>query len=246
MSGLDVSGPAITFSDVGLALGGADILSGIDLRVAAGSVHALVGPNGGGKSSLIRAVLGQMPHRGTIRLDWPGEAPGVVAYVPQALEFDRGLPITVEDFLAVLCQHRPAFLGPSRALKTRYAEVLDWVGMADRRHRPMGALSGGERQRVLLAQALIPAPDLVVLDEPMTALDDAGAEVFRVLMADFRGYGCTVLWVEHDLAEVGRLADRVSGINRRVLFDGAPQQELSADRLLDLFAHDPRRMRPAA
>ncbi|MBK3734799.1 ATP-binding cassette domain-containing protein [Azospirillum brasilense] len=234
-----MTGPAILFDQVDLTLGRTVILDGVSLRVAAGPVHALVGPNGGGKSSLIRALLGQAPHRGTIRLDWPGDRPGTVAYVPQSVEFDRGLPLTVEDFLAVLCQRRPAFLGPDRRID--YGAALDRVGMAGKARRRFGALSGGERQRVLLAQALIPAPDLIVLDEPMTALDEAGIAIFETLLAELSAAGTTVLWVEHDLAQVRRLATRVTGLNRRVLFDGAPLEMLSPERVFDLFSAVPRR-----
>lgn len=234
-----MTGPAILFDGVELTLGRTAILDGVSLRVAAGAVHAVVGPNGGGKSSLIRALLGQAPHRGTIRLDWPGDGPGTVAYVPQSVEFDRGLPLTVEDFLAVLCQRRPAFLGPDRRMG--YGEALARVGMADKSRRRFGALSGGERQRVLLAQALIPAPDLLVLDEPMTALDEAGIAIFETLLDDLSAAGTTVLWVEHDLAQVRRLATRVTGLNRRVLFDGPPVETLSPERVFDLFSAVRRR-----
>jgi energy-coupling factor transporter ATP-binding protein EcfA2 len=79
-------------------------------------VHAIVGPNGGGKSSLIKTLLGQMPHQGQLTLHWPGEHE-VIGYVPQALEFDRGLPMTVDDFMAAMCQRRPAFLGLSRRVR---------------------------------------------------------------------------------------------------------------------------------
>lgn len=240
LSGMRANGPAILFDRVDLTLGRTAILEQVSLAVAPGAVHAVVGPNGGGKSSLIRALLGQAPHRGTIRLDWPGDAPGTVAYVPQAVEFDRGLPLTVEDFLAVLCQRRPAFLGPDRRLG--YGEALSRVGMAGKGRRRFGALSGGERQRVLLAQALIPAPDLIVLDEPMTALDEAGVAIFETLLADLTAAGTTILWVEHDLAQVRRLATRVSGLNRRVLFDGPPPEMLSPDRVLGLFSATPRMM----
>jgi ABC-type Mn/Zn transport systems, ATPase component len=233
-----MTGPAVVFDHVGLTLGRTSILEQVSFRVASGTIHAVVGPNGGGKSSLIRTLLGQVPHKGTVRLDWPGEGPGVVAYVPQALDFDRGLPMTVEDFLAVLCQRRPAFLGPARGMG--YAQALARVGMADKGRRRFGALSGGERQRVLLAQALIPAPDLVILDEPMTALDEAGAAIFETLLAELKAAGTTVLWVEHDLAEVRRLAGRVTGLNRRVLFDGPPAEMLSPERVLDLFSIAPR------
>jgi len=239
MSGGVAGGPAILFDQVDLTLGRTVILEQVSLRVEPGAVHAVVGPNGGGKSSLIRALLGQAPHQGLIRLDWPGERPGVTAYVPQAVEFDRGLPMTVEDVLAVLCQRRPAFLGPDRRIG--YGEALARVGMADKRRRRFGALSGGERQRVLLAQALIPAPGLLILDEPMTALDEAGCSIFEELLTDLRAAGTTILWVEHDLAQVRRLASRVTGLNRRVLFDGAPAAMLSPERVLDLFSAVPRR-----
>ncbi|WP_282348852.1 metal ABC transporter ATP-binding protein [Pseudomonas sp. PS01301] len=232
-------GPAIDFDQVGLVLGRTQILDDVSFRVASGSVHALVGPNGGGKSSLIKTLLGQMPHRGQLSLQWPG-SPGVIGYVPQALEFDRGLPMTVDDFMAAMCQRRPAFLGLSRHYAGAIGEALERVGMQDKRKRRMGALSGGERQRVLLAQGLIPAPQLLILDEPMSALDEAGIQVFERLLLDWQQAGITVMWIEHDLEAVKRLADRVTGLNRRVLFDATPAEALTPGRLLTLFSTHPR------
>ncbi|MBI6852865.1 metal ABC transporter ATP-binding protein [Pseudomonas cichorii] len=233
------SGPGLTFADVSLTLGRTTILDRINFSVRAGSVHALVGPNGGGKSSLIKTLLGQMPHQGELSLQWPG-SPGLIGYVPQALEFDRGLPMTVDDFMAAMCQRRPAFLGLSRHYAKAIGEALERVGMQDKRKRRMGALSGGERQRVLLAQGLIPAPQLLVLDEPMSALDEAGIQVFERLLGDWRQAGITVLWIEHDLEAVKRLADHVTGLNRRVLFDESAQTALTPERLLTLFSAHPR------
>lgn len=232
-------GPLIELDDVSLNLGRTAILDAVAFQVQPGSIHALVGPNGGGKSSLIKTLLGQMPHQGRLSLQWPGE-PGVIGYVPQALEFDRGLPMTVDDFMAAMCQRRPAFLGLSKHYVGAIGQALERVGMQDKRKRRMGALSGGERQRVLLAQGLIPAPQLLVLDEPMSALDEAGIQVFEHLLRDWRQAGITVLWIEHDLEAVGRLADRVTGLNRRVLFDGPPRQTLTPERLLTLFSTHPR------
>lgn len=232
-------GPAIEFDQVSLTLGRTTILDRVAFQVQPGSVHALVGPNGGGKSSLIKTLLGQMPHQGQLRLQWP-DAPGTIGYVPQALEFDRGLPMTVDDFMAAMCQRRPAFLGLSRHYAQAIGEALERVGMQGKRKRRMGALSGGERQRVLLAQGLIPAPQLLVLDEPMSALDEAGIQVFERLLHDWRQSGITLLWIEHDLEAVGRLVDRVTGLNRRVLFDGPAQQTLTPERLLSLFSTHPR------
>ncbi|SCZ38286.1 MULTISPECIES: metal ABC transporter ATP-binding protein [unclassified Pseudomonas] len=232
-------GPLIEFADVSLNLGRTTILDRVAFQVEPGSIHALVGPNGGGKSSLIKTLLGQMPHQGRLSLQWLGE-PGVIGYVPQALEFDRGLPMTVDDFMAAMCQRRPAFLGLSKHYAGAIGQALERVGMQDKRKRRMGALSGGERQRVLLAQGLIPSPQLLVLDEPMSALDEAGIQVFEQLLQDWRQAGITVLWIEHDLEAVGRLADRVTGLNRRVLFDGPPRQTLTPERLLTLFSTHPR------
>ncbi|MCP2020117.1 metal ABC transporter ATP-binding protein [Pseudomonas laurylsulfatiphila] len=234
-----VPGPTLDFSDISLTLGRTTILDKVTFQVRPGSVHALVGPNGGGKSSLIKTLLGQMPHQGRLNLQWSAE-PGTIGYVPQALEFDRGLPMTVDDFMAAMCQRRPAFLGLSKHYAAAIGEALERVGMQDKRKRRMGALSGGERQRVLLAQGLIPSPQLLVLDEPMSALDEAGIRVFERLLGDWRAAGITVLWIEHDLEAVGRLADHVTGLNRRVLFDTTPQQALTPERLLTLFSTHPR------
>ncbi|MEB0206489.1 metal ABC transporter ATP-binding protein [Pseudomonas sp. CCC3.1] len=236
---VQATGPGVEFDQVSLTLGRTAILDRVSFSIRAGSVHALVGPNGGGKSSLIKTLLGQMPHQGQLRLNWASE-PGLIGYVPQALEFDRGLPMTVDDFMAAMCQRRPAFMGLSRKVAPQIGEALERVGMQDKRKRRMGALSGGERQRVLLAQGLIPAPQLLVLDEPMSALDEAGAHVFERLLNEWRQAGVTVVWIEHDLAAVKRLAERVTGLNRQILFDGPPEQTLSPERLLTLFSTHPK------
>ena len=242
------AGPEVVFESVALTMGQTQILHSLNLRVAAAGVHALVGPNGGGKSSLFKALLGQVPHRGEIRLNWPGEQPGVVAYVPQALAFDAGLPMTVLDFMGAMCQQRPVMFGLSRRARAPVEQALRQVGMWDKAQRRMGALSGGERQRVLLAQALIPAPDLILLDEPMSALDEAGMQVFESLLAHWRERRATVLWIEHDLQAVARLADQVTGLNRQVLFEGPPASSLTPERVLALFSHRQRHdsLEPAA
>ena len=234
-----MSGPAVSFAGVGLTLGRTEILREVTFDVAAGAFHAVVGPNGGGKSSLVRALLGQAPHAGEIAIDWSGE-PGVTAYVPQALDFDRGLPMTVMDALAAMTSRRPAFLRPSARDRDAILAALARVGMAEKAGRLVGALSGGERQRALMAQALIPEPDLLILDEPMAALDEAGVAAFEQLMAELKARAATVIWIEHDLAAVRRLATRVTGLNRAVLFDGTPEAELTPERLLSLFSHHPK------
>ncbi len=231
-----MKGPGIAVENLSLSFGRTQVLEAVTLAVAPGGIHALVGPNGCGKSSLVRCLLGQMPHRGQVAFDWPGR-PGRIAYVPQALQFDAGLPMTVLDFLAALDGPRPVFLRPDTATRARIEARLARVGMAGKSGRRMGALSGGERQRVLMAQALEPAPDLLILDEPMAALDESGAALFETLLGALRAEGVTILWVEHDLEAVRRLADRVTGLSRHVLFDGPPAAELTSERVLALFSH---------
>jgi zinc transport system ATP-binding protein len=228
-----VRGPAIEFEGVGLTLGNTEILRGVTFRVRAGTIHCIVGANGGGKTSLVRSLLGQMPHSGRIGIEW-GEG-RVVGYVPQALDFDKSLPITVSDFMAMACQRRPVFLGVSRARRLAIDAALERLGLTGKRRTKLGSLSGGERQRVLFAQALTPEPALLVLDEPMTGLDLVGREIVERAIAGFVKAGGTALWINHDIVQVHELADHLTYVNRTVLLDGAPRDVLATGAAQELF-----------
>lgn len=229
-----MTGPALRFSGVSLALGGTPILQDVSFEVAPGSLHCLVGPNGGGKSSLMRAVLGEMPITGEIAIEWHGES-RTIGYVPQSLEFDRLLPVSVNDFMALISQRRPAFLGLGRRYRQSVAAALERVGLSGRERRRLGDLSGGERQRLLLAQSLVPAPALLLLDEPVSAMDEAGARLFEKIVLELADEGVTVLWIAHDFAQVRRLAERVTCLNRTVRFDGPPDEVLVAEKIAEAF-----------
>jgi zinc transport system ATP-binding protein len=228
-----VKGPSIEFDDVNLALGATQILEHVSFTIASGSVHCIVGANGGGKTSLIRSMLGQMPHTGRILIHWHDNQ--VTGYVPQTLDFDKTLPITVLDFMAMTCQRRPVFLGVSRAHRAEIDAALERVGLAGKSHRKMGGLSGGERQRVLFAQALIPEPSLLVLDEPLTGLDHTGKGIIEAAIADFAAGGGTVVWINHDIAQVSQVADSLTYIDRQVLLDGPPNEALRTGKAMQLF-----------
>jgi zinc transport system ATP-binding protein len=210
-----MKGPSIEFEDVGLVLGNSIILEGVSFTVRAGSIHCIVGANGGGKTSLVRSLAGQMPHTGRISVHW--QEGRTIGYVPQSTEFDRSLPLTVLDFMALTAPRRPAFLGPSRARRAHIEGALGRLGMQTKLHARLGSLSGGERQRVLFAQALVPEPALLILDEPMSALDVAGRGLVEQAIRDFAAGGATVVWLNHDLEQVAKVADAVTRIERSVV-----------------------------
>ncbi len=228
-----MNGPTIEFDRVSLTLGATSILEDVTFTVRAGTIHCIVGANGGGKTSLVRSLLGQMPHSGRISIQW-GES-RVIGYVPQTLDFDKSLPITVGDFMAMATQRRPVFLGISRARRAEIDRTLERLGLNGKRNAKLGSLSGGERQRVLLAQALIPEPALLVLDEPTTGLDLAGKEILQRTIVEFAKAGGTVVWINHDIAQVGEVADALTYIDRKVLLDGAPREALATGVAAHLF-----------
>jgi len=228
-----MQGPSIDFAGVNLALGNTRILEDVSFAVRAGSIHCIVGANGGGKTSLIRSLIGQMPHSGRIDIHWQDGR--VTGYVPQSLDFDKSLPITVMDFMAMTSQRRPIFLGVPRPRRRLIEAALDRVGLNGKQRARLGSLSGGERQRVLFAQAMIPEPALLILDEPMTGLDLAGKGILEGAIRDYARAGGTVVWINHDIVQVNDIADAMTYIDRRVLLDGAPRDVLAGGAAAHLF-----------
>ena len=197
------------------------LLDDVGMRVERGSIHVLVGPNGAGKSTLISAILGQIAFDGRIAMNWIG--PGTIGYVPQSFAVDSTLPVTVADFLALTRQRLPVCLGITRAARLAIAGLLARVGLSGLEDRPLSVLSGGELRRVLLAHALDPEPELLLLDEPAAGLDESAVQILDdILLASKRSGRTTVFMVSHDLEQVRRVADRVTVLDRRIIVDGPP------------------------
>ena len=228
-----MQGPSIEFERVNLTLGATSILEDVTFKVRASTIHCIVGANGGGKTSLVRSLLGQMPHSGRISIHWR-EGLGV-GYVPQSLDFDKSLPITVLDFMAMTTQRLPVFLGVARARRAEIERTLERLGLSGKLRAKLGSLSGGERQRVLLAQALIPEPALLVLDEPTTGLDVTGRQILERTIIEFVQAGGTAVWINHDIAQVTEIADALTYVDRKVLLDGAPREVLATGAAAHLF-----------
>ncbi|MFI2752451.1 metal ABC transporter ATP-binding protein [Cellulomonas sp. P22] len=221
--------PVVQADELGVALGGHQILRGIDLTIDAGEVVALLGANGSGKSTLVRALLGIVPtDAGTVRLF--GAPLGTatpwsrVGYVPQRLPAATGVPATALEVVTsgLLSGRR---LRPPRDAKGRALEALTAVGLADRAKRPAHELSGGQQQRVLIARALVREPELLVLDEPTAGVDIPTQETFVEAVQQLHGRGATVLVILHELGAFAPLIQRAVVLRHgRVVHDGAPPQ----------------------
>lgn len=223
-------GPAASFDDVCVSLGGVLVLSGISTRVGLGESVALLGANGSGKSTLIRALLGLVPSQGSIELfgtprrrfrDWSR-----VGYVPQRSSGSLAIATVREVVASGRLPMRKPFLPPSAADRRAVDEALERVGLAGRRREEMANLSGGQQQRVLIARALAGDPDLMILDEPMAGVDLATQEQLTQVLSGLKDDGLAMLVVLHELGPLNRLMDRAVVLrDGRVIHDGAPLSE---------------------
>lgn len=238
----DPAPPLVSFRDVHVARGGRAVLTGVTADIPRGGVTALVGLNGSGKSTLLRAMLGELPHRGEIVYrcghDHSRPRPEYVGYVPQRLAIDARLPITVRDLFGLaINRSRPLIFGFRRSVGPRAVEMLKKVDAVHVLDVPIDGLSGGQMQRVLLALALDPQPELLLLDEPAAGIDFKDEQDFYTLIADLnRSTGVTVVLVSHDLSMVTKFASHVLCLQGGVIrSQGHPADILSAKNVAATF-----------
>ena len=231
----------IELDHVSVRLDNETLLSDVNLHVHCGQLTVLIGPNGGGKTTLLRAVLGQVPHEGTIsHLDRQSKPfPSMrVGYVPQQLLFDRQMPLTVRDLLASSIAKRPVWTGVSKKTRDRATTALELAQAQSLIDKRLGALSGGELQRVLLALALTPAPDLLLLDEPVSGVDHNGQALFLDTVNALRAQQhMAILMVSHDWTLVREYADMAALIDKTTLAVGTPDEVFSSEAYAAAFPH---------
>lgn len=218
----------LTIEGLGYSYNSTGVLNDITFRVKVGDYLGIVGPNGSGKSTLIKAILGLVePDRGSVVIfgsprkrfsEWRK-----IGYLPQRIKFfNPNFPATVEEIvrlglLAGKKLPRVAKKGDDEAVET----TLKLMGITDIRRRLIGDLSGGQQQRVLLARAVVGAPEILILDEPTTALDPETRENFYTLLEHLnRHVGTTVILVTHDTWSIGKYANRFIYLDKRIIFDG--------------------------
>ena len=224
--------------NVSVKIGGDKILRDVNLHVHCGQMVALIGPNGAGKSTLLKALLGEREFDGNIIFSVPGSrrAKARIGYVPQSPNFDPGDPVSVADLFTCCLSRRPAFLAASKKNRELIEECLERVHGEELIDKRVGTLSGGELQRVLLALALEPMPNILILDEPLSGVDIEGQTGLMDMLDEIRrDYDLSILMTTHDFSMLGRYADRVVLIDHEVKCQGTPEEVLESPEFRAAF-----------
>ena len=224
--------------NMSVRIGSDRILKDVNLHVHCGEMVALIGPNGAGKSTFLKAILGQQEYDGVIAFSEPGQRSRKprIGYVPQSPAFDPSDPVSVADLFACCMSRRPAFLGLGKAMRETVLECLERVHGEDLIDKRVGTLSGGELQRVLLALALEPMPNILILDEPLSGVDVEGMVTLMDMVDEIRHeYDLSILMTTHDFSLLERYADQVVLIDHGIKIQGSPKTVLNSEEFRQAF-----------
>lgn len=239
----------IDISGVDFAYRRQPVLQSIDLRIDPGSTVGVVGPNGGGKTTLIKLILGLLePTRGMIRVDGlrPRDAVrrgDVIGYLPQQIPTPQRFPLNVRQLVTLgLAGKLGPLRSPSKDDLQHIDRLIDRVDLSGLCETPVGELSGGQLQRVFIARALAPRPKILLLDEPTTGIDASGQKRFIAFLDSLKTeLNLTVVIVSHDLRAVTAMSDRIACLNLTLHYHDVPEH-LPADLVYEMFSCDLRAM----
>lgn len=227
---------------LGVVAGREEILRDVNLHLHCGELTAIVGRNGAGKSTFMKALLDVIPHTGTVTFESARKSRFFSAskprfgYVPQSLAVDEASPVSVEDLVLSCVSKKPVWLPHSKADKQKAYDILRMTNahfLADKR---VCDLSGGEIQRVMLSLAITPVPDILLLDEPVSGVDRTGLKDFYDLVSSLRrDYDITILLITHDLDLVAKYADRIVFINNSSAVSGTVKEIYSSKEFIQVF-----------
>jgi zinc/manganese transport system ATP-binding protein len=231
--------PVVQLDDAAVTIGTRAIWRDVGARIGAGQFAAILGPNGSGKTTLLRILLGELPlaaGRASVLGRAPGESKGQIGYLPQRRHFDAGTRIRGVDIVRLGLDGARWGLPLRRRGGEQVAQALDMVGASRYAKRPIGSLSGGEQQRLLIAQALVARPRLLILDEPLDSLDLPNQSAVATLLERIcREQDVTVLLVAHDVNPLLPHLDTVLYFGAGGAVVGAPHEVITADTLSRLY-----------
>ena len=214
---------------VSVSYGGLKAVDNIDFRFSCGELTAIIGPNGGGKSSVLKAILGDIEFQGSVGFcstSGNGKKPRI-GYVPQKVSIQPDSPISVLDLMLLSQGYLPAWMHVPKKKKKEMIDLLKIVSSENLAQRRVGELSGGELQRVLLACSLNPLPDLLLLDEPVSAVDVKGMEAFYEIICNLRKvFHMSIVLVTHDIGAIAPHADKMILMNKKIFAMGDPMHVL--------------------
>jgi zinc transport system ATP-binding protein len=205
-----------------------EVLSDITFRMETGDYIGLVGPNGSGKTTLVKIILGLIkPRKGEISLfrvsSWKFKEWHRIGYLPQRIHFNPYFPATVKEIVSLgLFSKKGFLLGADRPEERIINEAMRLMDISDIKNKLIGDLSGGQQQRVLVARALVNEPELLILDEPTTALDPETREIFfQALIELNKNKKLTIILVTHDIGTIGKYASKLLYLDKRIIFYGS-------------------------
>ena len=220
--------------------GNQEILKDVNLHIHCGELTALIGANGAGKSTLLKAIIGEHEYSGSLTFADGNKKMSrrpIIGYVPQKLDFDYSSPVSVLDVFASTQSNRPVYFSYDKKVKDIALRSLRKVQGESLINKRLGVLSGGELQRVLLALALEPIPDILLLDEPVSGIDQNGLKLFYEIVSNLReNYDLSIILVSHDLSVVYDYADRIAFLNNKTIeCVGTPEEVFSNKSVVDTF-----------
>jgi zinc transport system ATP-binding protein len=231
-----MSRPIVEIREVTFAYNGEAVLQDVSLDIRQGDFIAMIGPNGGGKTTLLRLILGLLlPKSGMIRVNGESaqKASACIGYVPQDVHINRRFPISALDVVLMgKLDPRRRWAHKSAANRRDAMAALERLGMATHAEKRIGALSGGQRQRVFIARALVTRPQLLLLDEPTASIDTKGQAEFFKLLKELN-QDVTILVVSHDLLVISRYVKSVACVNKRLHYHD--QAEITGDMLETMY-----------
>jgi zinc transport system ATP-binding protein len=230
----------IKVNHLGVKFSDQTVLEDINLHIHCGSLNAVIGKNGAGKSTLIRALLDDIPHTGEIEFKDTKDgrmAKLKIGYVPQSVNIEKNTPVSVYDLIASYETGYPVFLPKSRRVYEKIKQALAVFDAEELIDKQVCNLSGGQLQRVLLSLAIMDEPNLLLLDEPVSGIDQNGMELFYQTMDELkRNYDLAIILISHDLDYVAKYADKVILLDKTIVKQGTVHEVFASPEFERIFS----------